>query len=122
MCSTITIKNENGTKVLIGENLCSPDSQQFNDLLIDPSGNREGITEVAVFVTCEVSANDFTEVSSAGMLSIWVSDSDDGHFGVQLTILDPDCDFTGFYFGSRWTAQNLSDLVSSSDLPIPLVW
>jgi len=103
--STITLQNDIGSTTLTGNILCIPTSDEAC------TTSTLGYLQEAVSVSLSVSLRDYKEEVSRGLLTI--HRSEESRWSVHLTCIDLDCNF---YFGSRWTLEDLSGLVKGSEL------
>ena len=112
--SEITLQNDIGTKTLKGETLCKLHFNTVSELL---GGEVASLSE-PVSVSHEVSGNDYRAVTGEnGILHVAYSEdsTEDGEprFRVVVELIgQPYC----FYFGSRWTATDLTELATDLDL------
>ncbi len=112
--SQITLRNEVGSKALTGEILCKLHFSTVAELL---GGEVASLSE-PVSVTHEVSTNDYRlESGVRGLLHVAHTEdsTEDGEprFRVVVELIDEPYNF---YFGSRWTVSDLTEIVSDLDL------
>ena len=120
MNNDIVLQNENGSKGL-PSTAFQPEGKREEFLLVDPTGNREGIRQYAVHATLDLRNSDGVDYVGAAFLNVWSAGDclvdGEERFGAHLEIVVADSDLTGIYFGSRWTSEDLSQLVRKEDLP-----
>ena len=109
--SQITMTNDLGTKIMDGNILCLPTADEACT-----TSDTEYLQE-AVSVRLSVSARDYEEEVTRGVLTVHRVDRD--YYSVHLTCLDLDCNF---YFGSRWLGEFLTKLIPAADLEALEPW
>lgn len=107
--SEIALTNDLGTRILTGETSCSP--------TFEASDNSGSHLVEAVSVDLAVKCHDFVKHTTRGVLTIHRVCGE--RYSVHLTCLDI---LENFYFGSRWTVEDLEDIVKGADLEALEAW